>query len=62
MRWGEAGKRGGDVVWHRDAEQVTLSRMPKYNGYMCGYGAHGGSKYDRNKEKRALEREIRDDS
>lgn len=35
-----------------DAMTIWESQKPQYNGFSCGYGAHGKSKYDRNKEKR----------
>ena len=35
-----------------DAVTVWESQKPRYNGFACGYGAHGKRKYDRNKEKR----------
>lgn len=35
-----------------DAVTVWESQKPRYNGFACGYGAHGNRKYDRNKEKR----------
>ena len=47
-----------DVVFYMSAEDVTRSRMPKYNGYACGTGAHGSRKYDRNKAKRNFRREM----
>ena len=39
---------GKGAVWHMSSEQATLAKMPKYNGYACGYGAHGNTKYHRN--------------
>lgn len=30
---------GKGAVWHMSSEQATLAKMPKYNGYACGYGA-----------------------
>ena len=35
------------TVWHMSSDQATLAKMPKYNGYACGYGAHGNAKYHR---------------
>lgn len=35
-----------------DAVTIWESQKPKYNGFGCGYGAHGKLKYDRNAEKR----------
>ena len=40
-------------VWHLSAEEATLATKPHYNGYACGYGAHGSTKYNRVKQKRA---------
>ena len=34
------------------AMTIWESQKPKYNGFTCGYGAHGKRKYDRNAEKR----------
>ena len=51
-----APKKG--PIWHRSAEEATLDRMPKYNAYACGTGAHGDAKYKRCKQKRAFEREL----
>ena len=46
------------AIWHRTAEQATLDRMPKYNAYACGTGAHGDAKYNRAKQKRAWQKET----
>lgn len=35
-----------------DAVTVWESQKPRYNGFACGYGAHGKCGYNRNKEKR----------
>ena len=40
------------------SEQATLAKMPKYNGYACGYGAHGNAKYHRAKSKRAWKAQM----
>lgn len=34
------------------SEEATLSKKPRYNGFGGGYGAHGDTKYNRNKAKR----------
>ena len=47
-------------VYHRTAEQATLDKMPKYNGYAIGHGPIGDTRYNRNKEKRSWERELKD--
>lgn len=49
---------GKGAVWHMFSEQATLAKMPKYNGYACGYGAHGNAKYHRAKSKRAWKAQI----
>ena len=41
-------------VFYMTSEEATLSRMPKYNAYACGTGAHGKKKYDRRKVERNL--------
>lgn len=46
------------AVWHRSAEQATLDRMPKYNGFACGTGVHGDRKYNRAKQKRTWQNEL----
>lgn len=43
------------AVWHMSSEQATLAKMPKYNGYACGYGAHGNAKYPSCKIETCLE-------
>lgn len=49
---------GKGVVWHMSSEQATLAKMPKCNGYACGYGAHGNAKYHRAKSKRAWKAQM----
>lgn len=39
------------------SEQLFDAAKPKFNGFGCGYGAHGKAKYDRNKEKARARRE-----
>lgn len=46
------------AVWHMTSGQATLAKMPKYNGYACGYGAHGNAKYHRAKSKRAWKAQM----
>ena len=48
-----AGAPKTGPVWHMSAEEATLAKKPRYNGYACGHGAHGDAKYDRAKAKRA---------
>lgn len=51
------GKRGS--VWHQSAEEATLTQKPYYNGFACGHGVHGDTKYNRSKQKRAWERQMK---
>ncbi len=46
-------------VWHLSAEEAALAKKPRYNGYACGYGAHGDAKCHRAKAKRAWNNEMR---
>ena len=52
--------KGGDTspIWHVSAEEATLHKMPRYNGFACGHGAHGDVKYNRSKQKRFWKREL----
>ncbi len=50
---------GSDVVWRQSAEEATLAAKPLYNGFACGYGAHGSKKYRRCKAKQAWQKQIR---
>ena len=45
-------------VWHLSVEEATLATKPHYNGYACGYGAHGSTKYNRVKQKRAWKAQL----
>lgn len=49
----------GNVVWKQTAEEATLAKKPHYNGFACGHGAHGDTKYNRTKAKRALKQQLR---
>ena len=49
----------GNVVWKQTAEEATLAKKPRYNGFACGYGAHGDAKYNRTKAKRVLQQQLR---
>ncbi len=40
------------AVWSVSSVDATLNSMPRFNGFACGYGAHGDTKYNRAKEKR----------
>ena len=35
------------------SREATKKANPLYNGFACGYGVHGDTKYNRAKEKRA---------
>lgn len=52
------GSVGGNVVWRQSVEEATLARKPHYNGFACGYGAHGSSKYNRAQTKRAWHKQM----
>ena len=45
-------------VWKVSAEEATLTQMPHFNAHACGTGAHGDTKYNRARQKRAWQREI----
>lgn len=38
--------------------QIFDAQKPQFNGYSCGYGAHGSKGYSRCKEKRNFQREM----
>ena len=46
-------------VWHVSSEEATLARMPHYNAHACGTGAHGDAKYNRAKQKRMWDKQLR---
>lgn len=48
-------------VWHQSAVEATLASKPYVNGFACGYGAHGDTKYNRNKAKHEWKRRIADE-
>lgn len=54
----KAQKTASNVVWHQSAEEATLVKKPRYNGFACGHGAHGSAKYDRNKQKREWRKQL----
>ena len=41
-----------DIIVILTKEEATKLRKPRYDAYVCGHGAHGSRKYDRNKVKR----------
>lgn len=47
------------AVWHQSAEEATLAQKPHFNGYACGHGTHGDTKYNRTREKRAWKKQLR---
>ena len=49
---------GGTVVWRQTAEEATLAGKPRYNGYACGHGPHGDTRYNRARAKQAWRRQI----
>lgn len=40
------------AVWHQSSAEATLAAKPYINGYSCGHGVHGDTKYNRCKDKR----------
>lgn len=40
------------------SQQLFDMQKPKHDGFLCGHGVHGASKYDRNKAKRDMRREL----
>lgn len=51
--------KNSTVVWHQSAEEATLAKKPRYNGFACGHGAHGDIKYNRAKERRQFNAELK---
>ena len=49
----------GNTVWHLSSEEATLAHKPHYNGYACGHGTHGDTRYNRTREKRAWKKQLR---
>lgn len=47
------------AVWYQSVEEATLASKPLYNGFACGYGAHGSKKYQRSKSKRDWKKQLR---
>ncbi len=47
------------AVWRQTADEATLAQNPRYNGFACGYGAHGEAKYSRAKAKRAWQKQLK---
>lgn len=40
------------------SREATRLAMPRFNGFACGYGAHGNIKYNRAKEKSAWKKSL----
>ena len=38
--------------------QIFDATKPQFNGFSCGYGAHGKRGYDRNKQKRDFQKQM----
>lgn len=51
----------GHVVWKQTAEEATLAKKPRYNGFACGHGVHGPTKYSRTQAKRQWKRQLHDE-
>ena len=47
------------AVWRQSADEATLAQNPRYNGFACGYGAHGDRKFNRAKANRAWKAQLR---
>lgn len=45
-------------VWHQSSVEATLLKKPRYNGFACGAGSHGDSKYCRTKAKRQFRKGL----
>lgn len=39
-------------------EKMWDLQKPRYNGFACGYGVHGKTKYDREESKRDFRKEL----
>ena len=52
---------GTGPVWRLSAEEATMAGKPRYNGFACGHGAHGDTKYNRTCAKRTWQKEIRNE-
>ena len=47
------------AVWHQSALEATLAKKPHFNAHICATGPQGPTKYDRAREKRAWQQELR---
>lgn len=48
-------------IWRMSAEEATLAGKPRYNGFACGSGPHGDTKYNWKRADRAWRKEIRNE-
>lgn len=48
-------------VMHISSLDATRMKMPKYNAHQIGHGVIGDVKYNRNKDKRIVNKRISDD-
>ena len=46
------------AVWKMTSEEAALAQKPLFNGYACGYGIHGDTKFNRAKAKRDFKKVI----
>lgn len=51
-------KKKAQKVITISAMEIWEMRKPRYDGYMCGHGAHGNKGYNRRKEKAKFLKEI----
>lgn len=42
-------------------EKIWNARKPKFNGYAIGYGPHGDTKYNRQKNKQDFYKQLEQD-
>lgn len=56
----QSGISKKNVVFYMSAEENTLRKMPKMNGFQTGHGVHGSTKYNRTKSKRQWKKELYD--
>lgn len=57
----QSGTNKKNIVFYMSAEENTLRKMPKMNGFQTGYGVHGDKKYNRTKSKRRWRKGIKDE-
>lgn len=54
-----SGPAKSGAVWRQSADEATLAQNPRYNGFACGHGAHGDSKFNRAKANRIWKAQLR---